>query len=157
MFCHLAADGTIRLWNALDAKHELTLPGHKLGISDIAWSSDSQYICSASDDKTIKIWNIHSVNNLGYLTPVSFHYLPLFLKTEPVKTLTGHTNYVFSVNYNPDSNLIVSGSFDETIRIWDVKSGKCKNQIPAHSDPVNSACFNRDGTLIVSCAHDGLM
>jgi len=40
-----------------------------------------------------------------------------------VKTLTGHTNYVFCVNYNPQSNLIVSGSFDESVRIWDVKSG----------------------------------
>jgi COMPASS component SWD3 len=43
------------------------------------------------------------------------------------KILRGHTNYVFCVNYNPQSNLIASGSFDETIRIWDVKTGKyCK-------------------------------
>ena len=40
-----------------------------------------------------------------------------------IKTLTGHTNYVFCVNYNPQSNLIVSGSFDESVKIWDVKSG----------------------------------
>ena len=40
-----------------------------------------------------------------------------------LKTLTGHTNYVFCVNYNPQSNLIVSGSFDESVKIWDVKSG----------------------------------
>lgn len=74
------------------------------------------------------------------------------------------------MNYNPQSNLIVSGSFDETIRIWDVKKGKfsafhaphltlgkCMKTLPAHSDPVSAVHFNRDGTMIVSCSHDGLI
>ena len=103
-----------------------------------------------------------------------------------IKTLTGHTNYVFCVNYNPQSNLIVSGSFDESVKIWDVKSGtqrrtpgvpqahtpaphtlqgsllsatpgKCLKTIPAHSDPVSAVHFNRDGTLIVSASYDGLV
>ena len=46
------------------------------------------------------------------------------LKRETTKVLKGHSNYVFCVNYNPQSNLIVSGSFDESIKIWDVKKGK---------------------------------
>jgi hypothetical protein len=99
-----------------------------------------------------------------------------------VRTLTGHSNYVFCVNFNPQSNLIVSGSFDETVKIWDVKSGmavraslsavslatvlmsacgcttgKCLKSIPAHSDPVSAVHFNRDGTLIVSASYDGLV
>jgi COMPASS component SWD3 len=73
-----------------------------------------------------------------------------------VKTLHGHTNYVFCVNFNPQSNIIVSGSFDETVRVWDVKSGKCLKVLPAHSDPVTAVDFNRDGTLIVSSSYDGL-
>jgi len=100
-------------------------------------SSDSKYLCSGSDDKTIKVWNVAT--------------------GECVKTLTGHTNYVFCVNYNPQSNLIVSGSFDESVRIWDVKTGKCLKTIPAHSDPVSAVHFNRDGTLIVSASYDGLV
>ncbi len=42
-----------------------------------------------------------------------------------LRTLEGHTSYVFCVNYNPQSNLIVSGSFDESVRIWDVREGHC--------------------------------
>ncbi len=38
-----------------------------------------------------------------------------------------------------------------------MKTGKCLKVLPAHSDPVSSVCFNRDGTLIVSCAYDGLI
>lgn len=52
--------------------------------------------------------------------------------------------------------MIVSGSFDETVRLWDVKSGKCLKVLPAHSDPVTSVAFNHDGSLIVSSSYDGL-
>lgn len=46
--------------------------------------------------------------------------------------------------------------FDETVRIWDVKTGKCLKILPAHSDPVSAVHFNRDGTVIVSGSYDGL-
>ncbi|KAJ1675751.1 WD repeat-containing protein 5 [Spiromyces aspiralis] len=132
-----AADKTIKIWDAYTGKFIKTLEGHMGGLSDVAWSTDSQYLASASDDKTIKIWNRETGRCL--------------------KTLRGHTNYVFCVNYNPNSNLLVSGSFDETVRIWDINKGKCIKTLPAHSDPVTAVQFNRDGTMIVSCSCDGLM
>ncbi|KAH8508727.1 hypothetical protein H0E87_010751 [Populus deltoides] len=110
--------------------------GHEQGVSDLAFSSDSRFIVSASDDKTLRLWDVTTGHT--------------------IKTLHGHTNYVFCVNFNPQSNMIVSGSFDETVRIWDVKSGKCLKVLPAHSDPVTAVDFNRDGSLIVSSSYDGL-
>ncbi|KAF7339904.1 WD40 repeat-containing protein [Mycena venus] len=123
------ADKIIKLWDTYTGDVLRTLVGHTEGISDIAWSNDGEYLASASDDKTIRIWDMK-------------------VGTE-IKTLLGHTNFVFCVNYNPNSNLLVSGGFDETVRVWDVAR--------AHSDPVTSVAFNHDGTLIVSCAMDGLM
>ena len=70
--------------------------------------------------------------------------------------MQGHSNYVFCCNFNPQSNLVVSGSFDESVRIWDVRTGKCLKTLPAHSDPVSAVHFNRDGSLIVSSSYDGL-
>lgn len=102
----------------------------------MAWSSDSRLLVTASDDKTLKIWELSSGKSL--------------------KTLKGHSNYVFCCNFNPQSNLIVSGSFDESVRIWDVRTGKCLKTLPAHSDPVSAVHFNRDGSLIVSSSYDGL-
>jgi WD40 repeat protein len=50
----------------------------------------------------------------------------------------------------------VSGSFDETVRTWDVREGRCLRELPAHSDPVTSVDFLRDGSMIASSSYDGL-
>ena len=146
-------------------------------MSDIAWSIDGDYLASASDDKTIWIWSLETVRaTVRFCTNSSTHCRSLLLvKLTNVKILRGHTNFVFCVNFSPQSNLLVSGGFDETVRIWDVargrlihrmdvnittqslRVGRSMKTLPAHSDPVTAVTFNHDGTLIASCAMDGLV
>jgi len=55
------ADKVVKLWDSYTGQIMRTLEGHLLGISDIAWSNDGEYIASASDDKTIRIWSLDLV------------------------------------------------------------------------------------------------
>lgn len=45
------------------------------------------------------------------------------LQFAEMKVLHGHTNFVFCVNFSPSSNLLASGGFDESVRVWDVARG----------------------------------
>ena len=38
-------------------------------------------------------------------------------------TLTGHSHYVTSVAYSPDGKHVVSGSYDNTVKVWDSQTG----------------------------------
>lgn len=130
------ADGSVAICRAASGLFERKLGEHVRGVSDLAWASNSRVLCSASDDHSVKMWEIG--------------------RQDAARTLRGHASFVACVNFNPQSNLVASGSFDETVRVWDVKSGKCLQALPAHSDPVTAVQFNHDGALIVSCSFDGL-
>ena len=71
-----------------------------------------------------------------------------------LKTLEGHSNYVRSVAYSPDGTKIISGSEDNTIKIWDANTGECLKTLEGHSNYVNSVAFSPDGTKIISGSND---
>ena len=53
--------------------------------------------------------------------------------------------------------MLVSGSYDEAVFLWDVRSARVMRSLPAHSDPVGGVDFLRDSTMVCSCAGDGLI
>ena len=65
-------------------------------------------------------------------------------------TLKGHTGSVLSVAFSPDGKRIVSGSEDETLKVWDAVSGQVTLTLKGHSSSVNSVGFSPDGKRIVS-------
>ena len=67
MYLRLAADKVIKLWNAFTGEFIKTLSGHTEGISDIAWAFDNELLASASDDKTIRLWNPNTVSAMTFV------------------------------------------------------------------------------------------
>ncbi|ULT89477.1 hypothetical protein L3Y34_008139 [Caenorhabditis briggsae] len=71
------------------------------------------------------------------------------------RIMKGHTHYVFSCAFNPQTSLVVSGGYDETVRLWNVITGMCVRLIPAHTDPVTCVAFNHDGSCVASSSYEG--
>jgi WD40 repeat protein len=61
---------------------------------------------------------------------------------------------VSSVAFSPDGHFVLSGSFDKTVRLWDVATGKCLRIFEGHADNVSSAAFSPDGRFVLSCSKD---
>ena len=72
-----------------------------------------------------------------------------------VHTLQGHTHSVTSAVYSPNGRHIVSGSCDNTIRVWNATTGQCvAGPFEGHTYDVNSVAYSPDGRHIVSCSED---
>lgn len=75
----------------------------------------------------------------------------------PLRTLTGHTAPVLSVAYGPRANLLVTGSFDESAIVWDVRRGRALRTLPAHADAIWTVGWDGEGALVITGSADGLM
>jgi WD40 repeat protein len=69
-------------------------------------------------------------------------------------TLNGHTGGVNGVAFSQDGRRVVSGSEDNTLRIWNVETGEEEKKLEGHSHYVTSVAFSQDGRRVVSGSED---
>lgn len=92
---------------------------------------------TGSHDKTIRLWDVQ--------------------KQKSVKTLTGHKEGVWCINYNKDGTQLVSASPEGIAKLWDPKSGKSVADLKGHTKRVFWANYNLDSTMISTCGSDRLV
>ena len=64
------------------------------------------------------------------------------------------------VGFDPSGKKLVSGSYDETVKVWSVGSSgtfECESTLTGHSERVNCVVFSPNGKVIASCSGEGYM
>ena len=120
------------------------LKGHMDAVSSVGYSLDGTHIVSCSLDKTIRIWDARTGEEVMH---------PLKIHTDAV-TPVHLSASVTSVHFSPDGTHIVSHSWDHAIQIWDLRTGEQVLNLKGHTLTVNSVHFSPDGTHIVSGSSD---
>jgi WD40 repeat protein/serine/threonine protein kinase len=110
------------------------LRGHTGPVQSVAFSPDGTTLASASQDYTVKLWNVKDRQELA--------------------TLKGHTNQVTSVAFSPDGKALASTSVDKTVRLWDVATREELATLDGHTSTVWCVAFSPDGKVLASASHD---
>lgn len=71
-----------------------------------------------------------------------------------LRKFCGHRRPVCSVAFSHDSKLILSGSEDETIKLWDSATSECLHTFQGHKDIVATVAFSHDSKLVLSGSRD---
>ena len=125
-----------------------------LVLHNIYFQYDDSKIVSGLRDNTIKMWDRQTLQVEFVKIKIAFTdaYLnPLYLQ-QYSKVLTGHTGSVLCLQY--DDKVIISGSSDSTVRVWDVETGEMVNTLIHHCEAVLHLSFNFKNGMMVTCSKD---
>ncbi|CAG8450070.1 509_t:CDS:10 [Funneliformis mosseae] len=135
-------DGFIEIWNYLTGKlrKDFKYQDNPMLMNDpvlcLNFSRDSEMLVSGAQDGTIKVWKIQTGQCTRRFSPA-------------------HSQGVTSVCFNRDGSQVLSTSFDHTIRLHGLKSGKTLKEFRGHTSFVNNAIFSHDMSRILSASSDG--
>ncbi|MGB3297612.1 MAG: AAA family ATPase, partial [Phormidesmis sp.] len=114
-------------------------------IRALAFSPDAQWLASGGDDGIVRIWPIDKLTQSAESSAdLSAADIP-----QP-RRLIGHKDKVQTLSFSPDSQQIVSGGADKTLRVWDVESGQLKKRFDRPVDQVRAIAISPSGLLASS-------
>ncbi|XP_037647871.1 coronin-1A [Sebastes umbrosus] len=121
-----------------------TVCGHTGPVLDIEFCPhNDNIIASGSEDCSVMIWEIPDG---GLITPL----------TEPVVKLDGHSKRVGILSWHPTAhNVLMTAGCDNVVILWNVARGEAVVRIDTvHTDLIYSACWNQDGSKILTACKD---
>ena len=127
-------DGVIKYWQP-NFNNVKVIQGHSDPIRDLAFSPNDNKFVTASDDSTLKIFD--------------------FAGGVEESTLSGHGWDAKSVDWHPTKGLLVSGSKDHLVKLWDPRTSRCLTTLHGHKNTITKTIFERvRGMCLATSARD---
>ncbi len=165
------------IWDTKTGEKTKSFGGHTGNITGVAFNSSFKTFVTASADMKVVVWGADDgkpkgiiKGNTSPVTSVAVNPVNEFVasaagneikifdeKFRLVISLQGHTKQVNSVAFSSDGKFLVSGSSDQTVRVWDPSSGQLLNTIEAGEKDILSVCYSPDGKYIASGGADNLV
>ena len=161
-----------QLWNATNGKPYHTFKGHATEIVCLSFDPHGRVVATGSMDNTAKMWDVETGKELHTLLvcfvehwKLSVVSVVVFLHAERMTMkkswnleqrveTQGHTAEIVSLNFNTTGTTIITGSFDHTVKVWDMRTGRCVNTLAGHHGEISSTQFNYEGTICISGSID---
>uniref|UniRef100_A0A096MDT7 Coronin n=1 Tax=Poecilia formosa TaxID=48698 RepID=A0A096MDT7_POEFO len=117
---------------------------NSVNVADFSWDPfDTHRLAVAGDDAKIRMWQVPEGGLKETLT-------------EPKLVLQGHTEKIYSIKFHPlASGVLVSSSYDLTVRLWNLESGEQVKILTGHQDQVFGMAWSPDGKLLATVCKDG--
>jgi periodic tryptophan protein 2 len=172
-------DGKVKLWNTTSGFCFVTFSDHTSSVSTVQFAKQGQVLFSASLDGTVRAYDLLRYRNFRTFTspsPVQFSSLAVDPSGEVVAAgsidsfeiymwsvqtgklldiLTGHEGPISALEFSPSGNVLTSGSWDKTIRTWNV-FGRSRAVEPLQlSSEVLAVTFRPDGKELAASSLDG--
>lgn len=133
-----------------------SLYGHNGIVTSITVGQDKNgapLVVSGARDKKLIVWRLDLEN------PVDVQAEEGKTTTEktcgkPLRALSGHNHFVSSLSISNDSTHVISGSWDKTIRLWDLERFTTKKLLKGHTKDILSVAFTKDSRYIISGSMD---
>jgi guanine nucleotide-binding protein subunit beta-2-like 1 protein len=106
--------------------------------------STKEFLISGSRDKTLIIWDIEEKKETDEEKEWG----------HPKKVLKGHSHFISDLTLSQDSRYALTGSWDGTLRLWDLKKGVTSRRFVSHTKDVLAVAFSPDNRQIASGGRD---
>ncbi|CAO3635146.1 unnamed protein product [Cunninghamella blakesleeana] len=141
-----SVDGFIEIWNSRNGKLKKDLKyqaeGNMMAMDQsvicLAYSENGELLVSGSTDGKIAVWKVQSGLCKRRISPA-------------------HSQGVATISVNKKTSQILSGSYDQLVKIHDIQSGKLLKEFKGHSSFVNNVTFINNDNHVISGSNDGVV
>ncbi len=146
-------DNSLKVWDAKTGKLlTARVKAHDDAIYTVVFSQDGKHLVSAGKDKTLNVWTIEPSDGDSLANRQTLDSIKLSLRN---RIQGGHTQPIRAVAFSPEGDRFVSASDDQTLQLWNVKSGKpIGERMRGHTSIVWAVAISPDGTQIASGSVD---